>query len=162
MEDPVIFMEHKGLYRQGYAASPEPDKNYLLPFGKSVIVHEGRDLTIVTWGALVQKSIEAVQNTGISAEIIDLRTLNPLDMDTVINSLKKTNRIMVAHEDNITNGFGAEISARIADEGFELLDAPIKRVASLDAPVAYSSILENELLVQTEWIEASMQEVMAF
>ena len=83
-------------------------------------------------------------------------------MDTVINSLKKTNRLIVAHEDNITNGFGAEISARIADEGFELLDAPIKRVASLDAPVAYSSILENELLVQTEWIEASMQEIMAF
>ena len=83
-------------------------------------------------------------------------------MDTVINSLKKTNRLMVAHEDNITNGFGAEISAQIADEGFEYLDAPIKRVGSLDAPVAYSSILENELLVQTEWIEASMQEVMAF
>ena len=83
-------------------------------------------------------------------------------MDTVINSLKKTNRLIVAHEDNITGGFGAEISARIADEGFELLDAPIKRVASLDAPVAYSSILENELLVQTEWIEDSMQEVMAF
>ena len=83
-------------------------------------------------------------------------------MDTVINSLKKTNRLMVAHEDNITNGFGAEIAARIADEGFELLDAPIKRVASLDAPVAYSSILENELLVQTDWIEASMKEVMAF
>ena len=162
MEDPVMFMEHKGLYRQGYAASPEPDENYLLPFGKSKIVQEGNDLTIVTWGALVQKSIEAVQNTGISAEIIDLRTLNPLDMDTVINSLKKTNRLMVAHEDNITNGFGAEIAARIADEGFELLDAPIKRVASLDAPVAYSSILENELLVQTEWIEASIQEVMAF
>ena len=83
-------------------------------------------------------------------------------MDTVINSLKKTNRLIVAHEDNITNGFGAEIAARIADEGFEFLDAPIKRVASLDAPVAYSSILENELLVQTEWIEDSMQEVMAF
>ena len=83
-------------------------------------------------------------------------------MDTVINSLKKTNRRIVAHEDNITNGFGAEISAQIADEGFEYLDAPIKRVGSLDSPVAYSSILENELLVQTEWIEASIQEVMAF
>ena len=83
-------------------------------------------------------------------------------MDTILTSLKKTNRLMITHEDNITNGFGAEISARIADEGFEFLDAPIKRVASLDAPVAYSSILENELLVQTEWIEASIQEVMAF
>ena len=162
MEDPVMFMEHKGLYRQGYAASPEPDDNYLLPFGKAAIVQGGTDLTIVTWGALVQKTIDAVQNTGISAEIIDLRTLNPLDMDTILISLKKTNRLMVTHEDNITNGFGAEISAQIADEGFEFLDAPIKRVASLDAPVAYSSILENELLVQTDWIETSMQEVMAF
>ncbi len=162
MEDPVMFMEHKGLYRQGYAASPEPDENYLLPFGKAAIVQEGIDLTIVTWGALVQKTIDAVQNTGISAEIIDLRTLNPLDMNTILTSLKKTNRLMVTHEDNITNGFGAEISAQIADKGFEYLDAPIKRVASLDAPVAYSSILENELLVQTDWIETSMQEVMAF
>jgi len=162
MEDPVMFMEHKGLYRQAYAASPEPDGDYLLPFGKSAIVNEGNDLTIVTWGALVQKTIEAVQNIGISAEIIDLRTLIPLDMDTIISSLKKTNRLMVAHEDNITNGFGAEISARIADEGFEFLDAPIKRVASLDAPVAYSSLLENELLVQTDWIEASIQEIMSF
>ena len=106
MDDPVMFMEHKGLYRQGYAASPEPDKNFLLPFGKAAIVQEGDDLTIVTWGALVQKTLEAVQNTGISAEIIDLRTLNPLDMNTIITSLKKTNRLMVTHEDNITNGFG--------------------------------------------------------
>ena len=162
MEDPVMFMEHKGLYRQGYAASLEPDENYLLPFGKARKVQEGNDLTIVTWGALVQQTIEAVQNTGISAEIIDLRTLNPLDMETIVTSLKKTNRLLVAHEDNITNGFGAEIAAQIADEGFEFLDAPIKRVASLDAPVAYSSILENELLVQTDWIENSIQEVMAF
>ena len=162
MEDPVMFMEHKGLYRQGYAASSEPDENYLLPFGKSAKVQEGNDLTIVTWGALVQKSVEAARNTGISTEIIDIRTLNPLDMDSILSSLKKTNRLIVVHEDNITGGFGAEISARIAAEGFDLLDAPIQRVASLDAPVAYSSILENELLVQTEWIEDSMQEVMAF
>ena len=162
MEDPVMFMEHKGLYRQGFAASPEPDKNYILPFGNAAIVNEGNDLTIVTWGALVQKSMEAVRNTDISAEIIDLRTLNPLDMDTILASLKKTNRLMVVHEDNITNGFGAEISAQISDIGFEMLDAPIKRVASLDAPVAYASILEDELLVQTDWIEASIQEIMDF
>ena len=162
MENPVMFMEHKGLYRQGFAASPEPDKNYLLPFGKAAIVKEGNDLTIVTWGALVQKTIEAVQNTGISAEIVDLRTLNPLDMDIILTSLKKTNRLMVVHEDNITNGFGAEISAQISDVGFEMLDAPIKRVASLDAPVAYASMLEDELLVQTSWIEASIKEVIAF
>ena len=110
----------------------------------------------------MQKSLEAVQNIGISADIIDLRTLNPLDMETIVSSLKKTNRLLIAHEDNLTGGFGAEISARIADIGFELLDAPIKRVASLDAPVAYSSILENELLVQTNWIENEIQALMAF
>jgi len=162
IDNPVMFMEHKGLYRQGFAASPEPDAKYLLPFGKAAIVNEGNDMTIVTWGALVQKTIEAARNTNISAEIIDLRTLNPLDMDTILTSLKKTNRLMVVHEDNITNGFGAEISAQISDIGFEMLDAPIKRVASLDAPVAYASILEDELLVQTSWIETSMKELIDF
>ena len=162
MDDPVIFMEHKGLYRQGFASTSEPDKNYLLPFGKASTVQEGNDVTIVTWGALVQKSIEAAQNSGLSVEIIDIRTLNPLDMGTILTSLQKTNRAMVVHEDNLNNGFGAEISARIADEGFELLDAPIKRVASKDVPVAYSSILENELLVQTSWIESALQEIVHY
>jgi 2-oxoisovalerate dehydrogenase E1 component len=162
MDDPVIFMEHKGLYRQGYASASEPDKNYLLHFGKASKVQEGKDVTIVTWGALVQKSIEAAQISGLSVEIIDIRTLNPLDMGTILTSLKKTNRAMVVHEDNLNNGFGAEISARIADEGFELLDAPIKRVASKDVPVAYSSILENELLVQTSWIESALQEIVHY
>ena len=162
MDDPVMFMEHKGLYRQGFAATPEPDENYLLPFGKARLVQEGSDLTIITWGALVQKSIEAVRNTGISADIIDLRTLNPLDMDTILSSIQKTSRAIIAHEDNLTNGFGAEIAARIADEGFEFLDAPIKRVASKDSPVAYSAVLEDELLVQTSWIEKVVQEITAF
>ena len=162
MDDPVIFMEHKGLYRQGFASSPEPDENYLLPFGKARVVQEGSDLTIITWGALVQKSIEAVRNTGISADIIDLRTINPLDMDSILSSIQKTSRAIVAHEDNLTNGFGAEIAARIADEGFEFLDAPVKRVASKDSPVAYSAVLENELLVQTGWIEKAVQELIEF
>ena len=99
---------------------------------------------------------------GFGTEIIDIRTLNPLDMGTILTSLQKTNRAMVVHEDNLNNGFGAEISARIADEGFELLDAPIKRVASKDVPVAYSSILENELLVQTSWIESAIQEIVHY
>ena len=162
MDDPVMFMEHKGLYRQGFASSPEPDENYLLPFGKARVVQEGSDLTIITWGALVQKSIEAVRNTGISADIIDLRTINPLDMDSILSSIQKTSRAIVAHEDNLTNGFGAEIAARIADEGFEFLDAPVKRVASKDSPVAYSAVLENELLVQTGWIEKAVQELIEF
>jgi len=162
MDDPVMFMEHKGLYRQGFASSPEPDENYLLPFGKARVVQEGSDLTIITWGALVQKSIEAVRNTGISADIIDLRTINPLDMDSILSSIQKTSRAIVAHEDNLTNGFGAEIAARIADEGFEFLDAPVKRVASKDSPVAYSAVLENKLLVQTDWIEKAVQELIEF
>ena len=162
MDDPVMFMEHKGLYRQGFASAPEPDENYLLPFGKARLVQEGSDLTIITWGALVQKSIEAVRNTGISADIIDLRTLNPLDMNTILTSIQKTSRAIVAHEDNLTNGFGAEIAARIADSGFEFLDAPVKRVASKDSPVAYSAVLENKLLVQTGWIEKAVQELIEF
>ena len=162
MDDPVMFMEHKGLYRQGFAASPEPDENYLLPFGKARIVQEGNDVTIITWGALVQKSIEAARNTGLSVEIIDLRTLNPLDMETILSSLQNTNRAIVAHEDNLNNGFGAEIAARISDEGFTYLDAPIKRVASKDAPIAYAAVLENELLVQTSWIENALKEIVEF
>jgi len=162
MDDPVMFMEHKGLYRQGFASSPEPDENYLLPFGKARIVQEGSEITIITWGALVQKSIEAARNSGLSIEIIDLRTLNPLDMETILISLQKTNRAIVAHEDNLTNGFGAEISARISDEGFKYLDAPIKRVASKDSPVAYAEVLENELLVQTSWIETAIKDLAAF
>ena len=155
-------MEHKGLYRQGFAASLEPDSNFYLPFGVAKLVQKGSDLTIVTWGALVQKSIEAVRNTGISAEIIDLRTLNPLDMNTIMESIKKTNRVIVAHEDNMTNGFGAEIAAQIADAGFKYLDAPVKRVASKDVPIAYSPVLEDEILVQTSWIENAIKELIEF
>ena len=162
MDDPVMFMEHKGLYRQGFASAPEPDENYLLPFGKASIIEEGTDVTIITWGALVQKSIEASRNTQVSTDIIDLRTLNPLDMETILISLQKTNRAIIVYEDNLTNGFGAEIAARISDGGFEYLDAPIKRVASKDVPVAYSAVLENELLVQTSWIEQALRELVKY
>ncbi len=162
MDDPVLFLEHKGLYRQGYASSPEPDENYLLEFGKAKVVQEGTDVTIVTWGALVQKSIEASRKGQYSVEIIDIRSLNPLDMDTIITSLSKTNRIIIVHEDNITNGFGAEISSKIMDSGFELLDAPIKRVASKDLPIAYTPNYENEILVQTSWIQDAIDEVINY
>ena len=162
MNDPVLFFEHKGLYRQGYAASPEPDENYLLEFGKAKIVQEGNDITIVTWGAIVQKSIEAAKKSGYSVEIIDIRTLNPLDIDTILESVKKTNRVIVAHEDVITSGFGAEIVSQISDKAFEYLDAPIKRVASQDSHVAYAPVLEDEILVQTSWISDCITEVMKF
>ena len=126
------------------------------------MIKEGHDVTIITWGALVQKSIEAAQNSEMSVEIIDLRTLNPLDMGTILTSLQKTNRVMVVHEDNMNNGFGGEIAAKIADEGFKYLDAPVKRVASKDSPVAYSTILEDELLVQTSWIESALKEIVHY
>ena len=134
----------------------------MLEFGKANIVQSGDDITIVTWGAIVQKSIEASKNTNYSADIIDIRTLNPLDLETIISSIKKTNRVIVAHEDNITGGFGAEIVSKISDNAFELLDAPVKRVASKDFPVAYSSILEDEILVQTDWIINCINEVMEY
>ena len=162
MDDPVIFLEHKGLYRQGYASSLEPDENYLLEFGKAKVVKEGNDITIITWGALVEKSIQASNNMNVSCDIIDLRTLNPLDLDTIINSIKKTNRVIIAHEDNITNGFGAEITSRIVEEAFEYLDAPIERVGSKDTPVPYASDLENEILVQTSWIEFAIKKIIEF
>ncbi|MAR29561.1 MAG: tungsten formylmethanofuran dehydrogenase [Candidatus Marinimicrobia bacterium] len=162
MNDPVIFMEHKGLYRQGFAARPEPDSDFLLEFGKANIVQEGNDLTIVTWGSQVQKSIESVRNTETSVEIIDIRTINPLDLDTILQSVKKTSRVLIVHEDNMTNGFGAEIAAKISDVGFEYLDAPIKRVASLDCHVAYAPVLENEILVQTSWIEDAIKELLEY
>ena len=156
MDDPVIFMEHKGLYRYAPATTPEPDENYLLPFGQAHVVQEGNDLTIVTFGMMVYKSLEAAKTVastaGASVEIIDLRTLNPMDMETVRASIEKTNKVMVVHEDNLTNGPGAEISAIIADEFFELLDGPVRRVASKDSHIGFSPMLEDAILPQTEEI----------
>ncbi len=164
MDDPVMFMEHKGLYRQGYCATPEPDKNYVLPFGKARVVREGDHVTIITWGAMVQKSIEAVKECNAigNVEIIDLRTLNPLDRESIRVSLDKTGKAMVVYEDNLTNGFGAEISAIIADEYFELLDGPIKRVAAQDSPVPYNWYLEKQILPQTSDIVVALTELLEY
>ena len=165
INDPVIFMEHKGLYRQGYAATQEPDENYLLPFGKARIVTEGDELTIITWGAMVQKSIEGVKSLGLSdgiIEIIDLRTLNPLDLETIKSSLEKTNKVLVVYEDNLTNGPGAEISALIGDKFFELLDGPIRRIASQDSPVPYNWFLEEKVLLQTIDIAKAIEELLEY
>jgi 2-oxoisovalerate dehydrogenase E1 component len=149
-------MEHKGLYRQGFASSLEPDDNFYLEFGKARIVQTGDDMTIVTWGSTVQKSIEASRESSFAIEIIDLRTLNPIDIEAILNSIKKTNRVLVVHEDNLTGGFGGELVSLISDVGFELLDAPIKRVASKDCHVPYSPILEDEILIQTSWIQEKL------
>ena len=120
-DDPVIFMEHKALYRQGYASTPEPDADYMLPFGVAAIRREGKDITVITYGAMVHQSLEVartMESNGVSVEVIDLRTLNPLDEETIYRSVKKTNRVAVIHEDTLTGGFGAEIAALIADELF--------------------------------------------
>ncbi|SVB24164.1 uncharacterized protein METZ01_LOCUS177018, partial [marine metagenome] len=166
MDDPVIFMEHKGLYRYAPATTPEPDENYLLPFGQARVVQEGNDLTIVTFGMMVYKSLEAAKTVastaGASVEIIDLRTLNPMDMETVRASIEKTNKVMVVHEDNLTNGPGAEISAIIADEFFELLDGPVRRVASKDSHIGFSPMLEDAILPQTEEIVQVAEELLEY
>jgi 2-oxoisovalerate dehydrogenase E1 component len=165
MNDPVVFMEHKGLYRQGYAATEEPGEDYILPFGKARIVAEGDDLTIITWGAMVQKSIEGVKSLGLpegSIEIIDLRTLNPLDLDTIESSLSKTGKALVVYEDNLTNGPGAEISALIADKYFEYLDGPIRRVAAKDSPVPYNWFLEEKVLPQISDVAEAIAELLEY
>jgi 2-oxoisovalerate dehydrogenase E1 component len=165
-EDPVIFLEHKGLYRQGFASSPEPGPDYLLPFGVASVKKEGDDITIITWGMLVQRSLEAArkaeQRLGVSVEVIDLRTLNPLDTDTVLTSVRKTGKVLIAHEDTLTGGFGGEIAAMIASEAFERLDAPIARVAAKDAPVPYAPALENAMLPQESDLLAALERLVRY
>jgi 2-oxoisovalerate dehydrogenase E1 component len=153
-DDPVLFLEHKHLYRQAYNKSPYPGDNFMIPFGKAKTVRAGTDMTIITYGALVQRSLvaakQAEQQQGISVEVIDLRSLNPYDWEAIAASVKKTSRVIVAHEDSLSWGYGAEIAARIANELFEYLDAPVRRVAALDTFVAYAPQLEDAILPQTE------------
>ena len=165
MDDPVLFLEHKGLYRQGFAASKEPDENYVLPFGIGKKIMEGDIVTVITWGAMVQKSIEAINMLEIDKgliDLIDLRTLNPLDYEMIGESVKKTGKIMIVHEDNKMNGPGAEISAHIAENYFDDLDAPIMRVASSDSHIPYNWHLEEKILVQTEDIQKALKELLEY
>jgi 2-oxoisovalerate dehydrogenase E1 component len=151
LDDPVLFLENKGIYRQAHAAALEPDEQYLLPFGKASVKREGTDVTIVTWGALVSKSLEAARildKEELSLEVIDIRTLVPLDIDTILRSVRKTNKVLIVHEDTLTGGFGAEIAAQIADRAFQDLDAPIRRVAAQDCHIPYAWTLESEILPQ--------------
>jgi len=164
-EDPVLFLEHKHLYRQPYAKSPYPGPDFTVPFGRARLVREGHDLTIVTYGALVQRAFLAAQEAadeGIEAEILDLRTLQPLDFDAIARSVKKTGRVIVAHEDTMFCGYGAEIAAKIADECFMDLDAPVRRIAALDTMVAYAPTLEEHILPQRDDVLRAIREVAAF
>jgi 2-oxoisovalerate dehydrogenase E1 component len=166
-DDPVMFLEHKQLYREVHNRSPHPGPNYMIPFGKANTVKQGSSLTIVTYGALVHKSMLAAaqiekKNPECSIEIIDLRTLAPYDWETIKASVEKTNRVLIAHEDVLSFGFGAEIAARIANELFTSLDAPVGRVAALDTWIAYHPQLENEILPQVENISAEAERLLAF
>jgi 2-oxoisovalerate dehydrogenase E1 component len=154
-DDPVLFLEHKRLYREPYNRSPHPGPDFTIPFGKASIVKSGHDLTIVTYGALVQKSLQATsivekRDPDVSIEVIDLRTLAPYDWDAIRNSVEKTSRVLIAHEDCLSWGYGAEIAARIADELFSHLDAPVARVAALDTWIGYNPRLEDETLPQVD------------
>ncbi|HUQ49007.1 MAG TPA: dehydrogenase E1 component subunit alpha/beta [Gemmatimonadaceae bacterium] len=164
-EDPVIFLEHKHLYRQTYNKSANPGPNFMIPFGKAKTVREGSDVTLVTYGATLQRAVtaaNAVAEEGISVEVIDLRTLSPWDREAVFASVKKTSRVIVAYEDSLSWGYGAEIAAEIANECFAWLDAPVKRVASSDTFVGYAPQLEDAILPQVETFKAAYREIASY
>ncbi len=165
LNDPVLFLEHKGLYRQSYATVPEPDADYLLPFGKAKVVTDGNDLTVIAYGAMVHEAnfaIQKLQSEGHSVELVDIRTIAPLDEETIIKSVKKTGKAVIIHEDTLTAGFGAEIAARITDKCFEYLDGPVKRIAAADTPIPYHPNLENVVLPNRNKIYSSIKELLAY
>ncbi|HSK63873.1 MAG TPA: dehydrogenase E1 component subunit alpha/beta [Pyrinomonadaceae bacterium] len=164
-DDPVLFLEHKHLYRQAYNKSAYPNDNFMIPFAKAKTIREGKDMTIITYGALVQRSLVAAKQAeqeGISVEIIDLRSLVPYDWEAIAESVKRTNRVIVVHEDSLSFGYGAEIAARIAAELFEYLDAPVKRVCALDTFVAYAPQLEDAILPQPADVAKAIAELKAY
>ena len=162
-DDPVLFFEHKRLYRETYGRAPYPGPDYTIPFGKAKVVREGHDLTIVTYGAIVTRALQAAQRAarelGVEAEVLDLRTLNPFDWDAIATSVQKTSKVIVAHEDTLSWGYGAEIAARIGEHLFDSLDAPVRRIAAMDTFVAYQPALEDAILPQPETIYRTIKEL---
>jgi 2-oxoisovalerate dehydrogenase E1 component len=165
-DDPVLFLEHKRLYREPFGRAPYPGPDYAIPFGKARIWKEGTDVTIVTYGATVPRSLQAAQRIereqGVSVEVLDLRTLNPYDFEAIAASVSKTSRVLIVHEDMQSWGYGAEIAARIASELFDKLDAPIERVAAKDTFVAYQPEIEDVILPQTDDIFLAIQKLNAY
>jgi 2-oxoisovalerate dehydrogenase E1 component len=162
-DDPVLFLEHKRLYRETFGRAPYPGPDYMVPFGKAKIVQPGSDLSVITYGAVVPRALQAAQKIerehGVKVELIDLRCLSPFDWETIATSVRKTNRALVAYEDTLSWGYGAEIAARIADELFDGLDAPVRRVAAKDTFVAYQPILEDVILPQAEDLFRAMKQL---
>jgi 2-oxoisovalerate dehydrogenase E1 component len=162
-DDPVLFLEHKRLYRETYGRAPYPGSEYMIPFGKARIVQPGTDLSVITYGAVVPRALQAAQKLerehGVRVEVVDLRCLNPFDWETIAVSVGKTNRALVAYEDTLSWGYGAEIAARIADQLFDQLDAPVRRVAAADTFVAYQPILEDAILPQANDLFRAMKEL---
>jgi 2-oxoisovalerate dehydrogenase E1 component len=165
-DDPVIFLEHKNLYRSVFGRAQYPGPEYTIPFGKASIVKKGKDLTVVTYGAVVPRALQAAQRLeremGVEVELIDLRSLTPYDWDAIATSVRKTSRVLVAHEDMKSWGFGAEIAAKIGDELFHDLDAPVRRVGAMDTFVAYQPLLEDVILPQERHLFEAMRELAAF
>ena len=164
-DDPVLYLEHKHLYRQTYNKGVYPGPDYMIPFGKGSLRRDGTDMVVLTWGALVQRSLLAAQQAekdGVSVAVFDLRTIMPYDWDGIADLVRSTSKVIVAHEDTLTCGFGAEIAARIGDELFEYLDAPVKRVAALDCPVAYCPDLEEKILPQSSDVLAAIKTLAAY
>jgi 2-oxoisovalerate dehydrogenase E1 component len=165
-DDPVLFLEHKHLYRQTYNKAPNPGPNFMIPFGKAKRVRTGHDVTVVTYGALVQRALVAAkqleETDGVSVAVIDLRSLSPVDWETVAEATKETGKVLVAYEDSLSWGYGAELAARLADECFPWLDAPVKRVAATDTFVGYAPSLEDFILPQVEDLVTALRELHAF
>jgi 2-oxoisovalerate dehydrogenase E1 component len=165
-DDPVLFLEHKRLYRETYGRAAYPGPDFTIPFGKAKIVRPGKQLTVITFGAVVPRALQAAQRAerenGLDVELIDLRSLSPYDWEAIATSVRKTSRALVAYEDMRSWGYGAEIAARIADELFDDLDAPVRRIAAKDLFVAYQPTLEDEILPQPEDIRKAMVELAGY